>query len=187
MSENLYAITAQTTAHLLRIGDGPRILDDLIAPVNMTNYRPKKMDANKGWRDVWQVAPHFPLLLQASADWSDPEKCAKAVKTKSSNLFPKSFHGGLPVQFLRDLTAKLRASGFDVYFMILPELTQSFPGRDGVAEIAKQVPVIDLDQPLIYPELFDDDLFFDNAHRTADGAKQCAVKLARAYATLHKR
>lgn len=187
LAENLYAITAQTTAHLLCIGEGPRIFDDLIIPVNMTNHRPRKIDANKGWRDVWQVAPQFPALLEANAKWSDPQKCAKAVKTKSNALFPSWFHGGLPVEFLLELTAKLKASGFDVYFVILPELTQSFPGRDGVAEIAKQVPVIDLDQPLKYPEMFDSDLFFDNAHRTAAGATQSAVKLAQEYAALRKR
>ena len=185
--ENLYAITAQTTAHLLCIGEGSRILDDLIVPVNMTSYRPKRMDANKGWRDVWQIAPDFPHMLKANATWSDPDKCTNAIKAKSRNVCPESFHGGLPIQFLRDLTTKLKASGFDVYFIIMPELTPGFPGRDGVAEIVKEVPVIDLDQPLNHPELFDSDLFFDNTHLTADGAKQCAVKLAREYAALHSR
>ncbi|MGC6489053.1 MAG: hypothetical protein ACON4Z_15500 [Planctomycetota bacterium] len=176
--ENVYAITSQTVVNALRIGAGPRILKDLASPFDPRTFRPEDLLAERGWRDVADIAPGFPHMVRARQTWLPEQKRRQALEGKRRNLMLDKDAGGLPVAFLVDRARALEAAGFEVVYVVMPTLTRAFHGRDQVAALAEQVCVIDLDRPTEFPELFALDNFYDGAHLSAEGALACSRLLA---------
>lgn len=176
--ENVYAIASQTMVNALRIGAGPRILKELAAPFDPGTFRPEDLLAQRGWRDVADIAPGFPHMIRARDAWLPEPRRRKALEGKVQNLMLDKDAGGLPVGFLVERARELGAAGFEVTYVVMPTLTRAFHGRDQVAALAEKARVIDLDQPRKYPGLFALDHFYDGAHLSAEGARACSVLLA---------
>lgn len=152
----------------LCIGQGPRILDDVLA-----RWR-GGVAAVRRWPERGFAPPddlEDPILRQRRADFvGQPDVADRAIAAKRLDIAPPELRGGFDHASLRELTARLRAAGVQPIYVVMPSFCASFAGRDGVAEVAKENLVLELDRPDDHPQLFAASLWYDSTHMNRAGA-----------------
>lgn len=152
----------------LRIGQGPRILGDVLA-----RWRGGVV-AVRRWPERGFAPPDDlddPILRQRRADFvGDPVAADRVIAAKRQDIAPPELRGGFDHAALLALTARLQAAGVQPIYVVMPSFCSSFAGRDGVAQVARENLVLELDRPADHPELFAPSLWYDSTHMTRAGA-----------------
>ena len=172
-----YTVLAHTLVNFLRIGQGPRIADDLLRAargVTLQGAFPVKDD---GFRDVALDA--WPANKKAHDElMADPVPADIALAAKRRETFPPVQRGGFNYGAWQAFDSKVRAAGWEPIYIVMPLLSFGFQGRDAVEEIAKKAIVLDLDDPNRHPALFERSLWYDRSHMNRTGAEFLSHYLA---------
>ena len=159
-----------TLVNVLRIGQGARIVDDLLARARGDGYGMVYPPVAEGYYCIdetplehWQrvhrefvAAPTLPL---------------EAIAGKVKNIAPDWLAGTFRSEILRAEAAALQAAGIETVFVVLPEITWGFFGRAQVASI-RDLRVMELDHPQEQRPIFELDLWWDPSHLCRKGAER---------------
>ena len=164
-----------TCANFFRIGQGQRLVDDLLCASRDLPLKGTLKVRNEGIRNAAPVPEaadeHKQLLAKQRA-------LDRTLEFKRRNLLLSRFRGGFNFDAWQALDTRLRALAVEPVYVVMPIFDLGFQGRDAVAQIAQRAIVIDLDRPDVYPELFELDLWRDTQHLNSRGAEVLSRCLA---------
>ena len=181
----LHFVTAHTLVNALRIGQGPRLVDDLLRTNQGRTLDLVSPVAAEGFVPVEQVK-WAATFAAHEAYLANPEQAiATRDKKKVTKLLPQ-FHRGFSMSSWRRLDQRCRQLGIEPIYVVMPTMSWGFQGRDAVAELGDQAFVLDLDDPANHPTLFEIGLYYDPSHLNQEGssffsrylAEQMVMRLA---------
>ncbi|MFO1029935.1 MAG: hypothetical protein U1F60_02545 [Planctomycetota bacterium] len=175
--EQLRFVVAHTALNALSVGRGPRLVDGVVrhlqgepgpAPTAVPRHGAARIE------DVTEA----PVLANRRAFLADPEPATTARK-KITELVEGPWPSGCfdRASFAMQVQ-RLRALGVEPMFVVMPTWERGFRGRDGIAEVEREVRVLDLDHPLQNRPLFDRALYFDQSHLNEAGCTRFSDYLA---------
>jgi hypothetical protein len=170
-------VLMHSVSNALRLGQGGRITQDWIARSNGERL-PKAYDVEgRGWQSVATV--QLDHMIQASKDFpSQREHFERQLSWKATKAHMPGLVGGFNAAAIRKQASMLRAAGIEPIYVVMPTYSTDFYGRDGVAEVAKEVRVLELDDPAPNRPLYDWSGYYDASHLNADGATAFSRYLA---------
>ena len=175
-ASNLYGVVTHTLANLFRIGQGPRLLDDLLA-AGRGQVKRGATFADAGY-DNPELST-MDSMKSAHAEWLANAARRDSLFALISQDEPAAeLRGGFDLQSARGLAARLRAVGIEPLFVVMPSFAGNFNGRDGVSELAREEIVLALDRPRDHPSLFGFEWWQDQSHMTRAGAERFSRYLA---------
>lgn len=177
-----YALV-HTLANTLRLGQGPRILDDLLAEARGA-IRPKVfVPRNRGWEEFGDVRLEH-VLRDRKHFLYNPADHEAIVREMIARPIPKHLFGGFNADSLRAEAHAWRAIDIEPIFVIMPTVCRDFYGRDGVTGVTPELRILELDNPVANRALYDLELFFDASHYDVRGAEVFSRELATRLAAL---
>lgn len=177
--DELYRATAQCLANGFRIGQGPRILDDLLGGQERRNALAPQLEY-RGYEPLEPAtAPAF--RVEQHKTWiADPRGAAELLAEKRRELVPAAKRGGLRVDCLRRMAERVRAAGIELVFVVMPTYS-SFQGRDEVEEVKGFARVLECDVPAVDEGIYRFEYWFDSDHLLPAGAAAFSSLLAEKY------
>lgn len=165
----LMAITAHTLANHLRIGQAPRLVDDLVrTSLNVPLTNTKVGEA--GFIDLATVT--YQSMVDAHKEWlADSARRERMRKNLTDIDVPIQLRGGFDADSALEVARVVRAAGVTPIFLVMPSFSNNFNGRDGVDELRKHEIVLELDRIKDHPQLFDFALWHDHSHMNRQGAE----------------
>ena len=162
-------VLMHSASNALRLGQGSRITQDWIARAHGERL-PKAYDVeDRGWQSVASV--QLPHMVQAHEDFpSQREHFERQLSWKAGKAPIPALNGGFNAEAIRKQASMLRAVGIEPIYVVMPTYSTDFFGRDGVAEVAKEVRVLELDDPAPNRPLYDWAGYYDASHLGAEGA-----------------
>jgi hypothetical protein len=177
--EQVPGVVAHTLVNLFRIGQGPRIVTDLHRlAIGKPLVSAKLADA--GYVDI--TTTKLESLLQANREWLENHERRQDLERRVRAELPAAQRGGYDVASARGIADDLRAAGILPVFVVMPSFAGNFDGRDGVAALREHEIVIELDDPVAFPELYEVDRWFDQSHLTRSGAERLSRRFAEVFA-----
>jgi hypothetical protein len=170
-------VLMHSASNALRLGQGGRITQDWIARANGERL-PKAYDVeDRGWQSVATVT--LPHMVKEHEEFpSMRERFERQLSWKALKAPMPFLDGGFNAAAIRKQAAMLRAVGIEPIYVVMPTYSTDFYGRDGVADIAKEVRVLELDDPAPNRPLYDWSDYYDASHLNADGAAAFSRYLA---------
>ncbi|MCU0862370.1 MAG: hypothetical protein MUC36_01140 [Planctomycetes bacterium] len=166
--ELLGNIGAHTLVNGLRVGQGTRLLDDLLR----TDPFGPPSPGYQGFDDVKSELQQ-PERRRNNEEWlGNPAKAQGYLDWKVKVPLPPPLVGGLSTAVIREQARLLREVGIRPIFVVMPVWSQSLQGRDALPELAKELDIVVLDRPDEFPDLFRHEDYFDSDHLTAAGAQR---------------
>lgn len=165
----LVAITAHTLANHFRIGQGPRLVNDLVLTACQKPLTNASI-GNAGFIDLTTTKNQS--MLDAHKEWS--ENATRREKMRSdvtANVAPARLCGGFDLDSALEIAQSIRSAGVQPIFVVMPSFAANFFGRDGVDELAKRELVLQLDKVKEHSQLFDFALWHDQSHMNRQGAE----------------
>lgn len=177
---------AHTLANCLRLGQGTRIVEDLLLLARGRQLADISRIRDEGYKDV-AVDP-WPANLAAHKDLqANPTAVDKFLEMKGKSKVQPYMIGGFNLPAWRHMDRRLRDAGIEAIYVVMPALGSEFQGRDAVATIAQEAIVFDLDDPAAHAPLFQRALWYDRSHLANDGATFFSVYLAELVAVAPRR
>ncbi len=182
-AKNLLETAPHTAANAMKIGQGQRILDALIAE---SQGRPVPL--------AWAVPDRGYLSSAANASEDSkrvakeliekPELAAAMVATRMDPNNGQQFRGGFNYDAFQRQDNLLRSAGITPIYITVPYLYLKSPDFDTVNTLAQAYTVIDFDNPAAYPQLFEPNMYFDLGHFNESGAVLFTRLVARTIVSL---
>jgi hypothetical protein len=171
--------TAHTATNLLKVGQGSRILNDLLAAsrgqqlpntwrVEERGFKPSDIDASEFSR------------TEAAKLANDPNRGKELLKFKWSKEELDRMTGGFNFEEFARIDARVRSAGLLPVYVTIPSMYSTFHGYDAVRQLSEEHIVLDFDQPSDPYDLFDRRHYFDPGHFSRNGAEHFTRVLARA-------
>jgi hypothetical protein len=161
--------TAHTAANFFRVGQAPRIIDDVVHHAHGKALSGSELPWPTGWRNV-AINPWPGNLRAHEALLAAPQSRLKNLKTKRDQGIPTNLMGGFNLDAWRHIDRRIRSSGAEPIYVVMPTLSPPFRGSDALDIVARESFLIDLDNPTTHPSLFALENFYDPAHLNTDGA-----------------
>jgi hypothetical protein len=170
-------VLMHSASNALRLGQGGRITQDWLAKANGGRL-PKAYDvADRGWQSVASV--QLPHMVKEHEEFpSMREHFERQLSWKALKAPMPFLDGGFNAAAIRRQASMLRAAGIEPIYVVMPTYSNDFFGRDGVADIAKEVRVLELDDPAPNRPLYDWSDYYDASHLNAEGASLFSRYLA---------
>lgn len=170
-------LVAHTAANTFRVGQGVRLVDDLLAAATARRPFGARSFANRGFEPAEAIAG-APMREAAKRFATDPNWAKQLMGLRSSPAWLEKFLGGFPVdEFLR-VDALVREAGILPIYVVMPTYYVGFYGHDALPELARRTTVIHLDDPDEHPQLFDPRIWYDPGHFGQSGAAVFTSHLA---------
>lgn len=173
-----YFHVMHSLANFFRVGQGPRILDDVVARVR------------GGAPNFYRAPEHGYICVEAlrndyfakrHAEFVDgAAQHDESLATKAKNPDPEFLRGGFRFGPWRELDLRLRAAGIEPIYVVMPSFSLDFHGRDMLPELSRLAKVLVYDLPQANPGLFDHARWFDTTHLNRTGATMFSRLLAEA-------
>lgn len=156
-------LAAHTAANTFRVGQGARLVDDLLAAATARRPFGARVLANRGFEPAEAIAG-TPMREAAKRFAADPGWAKQLLGMRSSPAWLEKFVGGFPVdEFLR-VDSLVREAGILPIYVVMPTYYVGFYGYDALPELARRTTVLNLDDPGQHPQLFDSRIWFDPGH-----------------------
>ena len=178
-------VLAHTLVNALRVGQGPRILDDWCR--RWSGQAPSRFvpDADRGFAPLSAEAPPSPNRAEQHRAWAANPKLAETLLWhKRRHGLPEAYRGGFDHWSCERQIARLEEAGIELVYVVMPSHTIHFYGRDGLDEHADEVAILSFEDPDAYPELYRFENWFDETHLGEAGAERFSLLLADAVAAL---
>lgn len=175
-------IVAHTLVNTFRIGQAGRITRDCFRRAMGAKLSPGTPVEHGGFAELalGSVDKH---RAKQHREWlENPAAANKLLAAKRDNLCPEWMVGGFNIDAFRAQLAQIEATGIEVVYVVMPQISFGFYGRDGVPEAAKLATVLLLDSPSDDPDLYDLKLWFDSNHMIRSGANLVSRRIAEKYA-----
>lgn len=162
-------LVAHTAANTFRVGQGARLVDDLLAAATARRPFGARSFANRGFEPAEDIAG-TPMREAAKRFATDPGWAKQLMRLRTSPAWLEKFTGGFPVdEFLR-VDALVREAGILPIYVVMPTYYVGFYGYDALPELARRATVVHLDDPEQHPQLFDPRIWYDPGHFGNAGA-----------------
>lgn len=176
LSQANYSIS-HTLANVFRIGQGPRIVDDLLA-AGRGKQLPRTWELrNGGWEAFGD-----PQLAHVARDrkyfLENPDKTESVLADMVRSTTAKHMVGGFNHEAIQADASSWRAVGLEPIYVVMPTINRDLFGRDEIDLFARSAVVFDLDRPAENRPLYDLPLFYDASHYDESGAKVFSGELA---------
>jgi hypothetical protein len=159
-----------TLANALAVGQGPRLCDDWLRATRGEALRGAYPVADEGFKDV-AIDP-WPANRQAHEDMlANPAAVDATLQQKRSMKFPPNCAPGFNLPAWEAFDRACREAGVEPTYVVMPSLGFLFPGRGGVADVMPRAIVLDLDDVVAHPTVFERSLWYDRSHLNDRGAK----------------
>lgn len=166
-----YHHVVHTLVNVLRIGQGGRMLDDLLARARGAGYPMVYPPVDEGYYCIDETSlEHWQLVHKKFV--AEPTQPLEAIAGKVQDVAPSWLAGTFRSDILRAEAAALEAAGIETVFVVLPEISWGFFGRAQVASIRGDLRVMELDHPEEERPMFDLDLWWDSSHLCRKGAER---------------
>ena len=176
--EDAYFVCIHTLANALRVGQGTRIVDDLLVRAQGRVPGGGAAERDEGWENV-DSALALPHRRRQHEAWrADPARAANLLREKRDRLRRPPPDGQFNHAALQAQAERLRAVGIEPIFVVMPSYNVGWLGRGGMARAARAVRLLDMDDPDRFPTVFEFDRWFDNDHLRLDGATAFSRRLA---------
>ncbi len=169
-AEKAYFALCHTAVNYLRIGQGPRLVEDWLLSTQGKPPLGAWPVQDGGWKDVVAIA--WPATVaEHKAMVANPKPTDDILAHRlTQNVLPVLLPGWNDAAF-DQMDRALRAAGIEPIYVTPPQLGNFFQGRGAIPELAKRAIVLDLDDPKAHPELFRRELWYDRSHMNREGAK----------------
>ena len=181
--DQIYFSGMHTAANVLRIGQGPRIFDALLARWLGQPIPGSGQVAECGFYAT-EVGAAEPVRAAAKQFAEEEDRPKKLLAWKWDAARQAMQRGGFPLDVFLAMDRRLRAAGMVPCYVVMPTYLADFHGRDAIPEVARHAVVLDLDRPDRHPELFERGLWFDPGHYRRHGAEFITGWLAERLAEL---
>lgn len=167
--DQVHFLVAHTAANAFRVGQGGRLIDDLLAAASgrrlwgagkFPNRGFDPADRNAG-ADMREAAKRFA---------EEPDRPKQLLNYRFSKAALDKLLGGFPVDEFFRIDARVREAGIEPIYVVMPSYYSAFFGYDAIPELARRTAVVDLDQPERHPLLFEPSMWFDPGHFGRAGA-----------------
>lgn len=175
-------ILAHTTVNMFRIGQAGRIVRDVVRRSVGAKLSPGAEIAAEGFEELSVEAAPKNRVRQHREWQSDLAGATKMLEARKQNLCPDWMKGGFNLEAFRRQVVQLEAAGIEVAYVVMPQLSYGFYGRDGVVDAKKLATVIEIDSPNDNADLYQFDLWFDSNHLLKQGAELVSRRVAEKYA-----
>ncbi|MGC6487998.1 MAG: hypothetical protein ACON4Z_10160 [Planctomycetota bacterium] len=178
-------VLAHTLVNALRVGQGPRILDDWCR--RWSGRLPSRFfaHANRGYAPLSAENPPSKIRGEQHRAWiANPQLAENLLWHKRNRGLPEEYRGGFDHWSCERQIARLEEAGIELVYVVMPSHTIHFYGRDGLDEHADEVVVLDFEDPDEFPTLYQFENWFDETHLGAAGAMRFSTLLADAVAAL---
>ena len=178
-------VLAHTLVNGLRIGQGPRILDDWCRRWDGRAPSRFALDADRGFAPLSAEHPPSPIRGEQHRAWvANPQIAASMLWHKRHRDLPEEFRGGFDHWGCQRQIARLKAAGIQLIYVVMPSHSIHFHGRDGLDEHDDEVSILSFEDPDAYPDLYRFEQWFDSTHLGEAGAEHFSALLADAVAAL---
>ena len=165
----LQYVALHSLSNALRLGQGTRLVKDWLARARGERL-PKAYDvASSGWDDVSAVKLEH-MIREHEEFPSLRAHFEQQLSWKVTNQRIEDLEGGFNAGAVRTIASRLRSAGVEPIFVVMPSFSCDFYGRDGVAEVAREVRVLELDDPAPNRPIYDWSCYYDSSHLNAQGA-----------------
>lgn len=176
-AEQAQYVLLHSLSNALCLGQGVRITSDWIAKSHRERI-PNAYDvADGGWQDVASLDLEHMRKEHANFS-SQPEACERKLGWKVSRDRIEVLEGGFNPAAVRSIAERMRACGVEPIFVVMPTYASDFFGRDGVAGIASEVRILELDDPAPNRPIYELSYYYDVSHLNSEGAKAFSRFLA---------
>ena len=163
-------VALHSLSNALRLGQGTRIVSDVLAR-SQGERLPNAYDVGRGgWEDIAAVKLDHMIReheeFSAKRDLFERQLSWKVAHTRLEGL-----EGGFNAGAVRTIASRLRSAGVEPIFVVMPSFSCDFYGRDGVAEVAQEARVLELDDPAPNRPIYDWSSYYDGSHLNAEGAE----------------
>jgi len=185
--QQVWDIAQHTIVNGLRIGQGPRIARDLLdrwRALPPAGYGPM---SHAGFVEIGPEKA-AEERLRTHREWvSAPAEAADMLDAKRAELVPQRLHGGFNFAAFHAQRNRLLQAGIEVNYIVMPNYSNWFRGRDALDELRETACILELDRPLDFAPLFTFELWFDASHVLRPGAYAISFVLADEYDKAHDR
>lgn len=179
MLAQMQFVLAHTLVNHLRIGAGPAVLQDLVAP-------PFRTDGAYGVveRGYWPAENAVGTFEAERAKQmaADPEYAKGQLGWKLGGGMAAEAAVGWNAAAFAALDARIRDCGITPIYVTMPTFYADFFGRPAAHAAVAGAAHVDLDRPRELPELFETALWFDPGHVRRGGAERISALLAERFA-----
>lgn len=170
-------LLVHTLGNALNVGQGPRIVDDLVRLGGGRPVRRARPVADLGWKAVEAGRlPH--MLAEHEAFVRSPEVFEERLIGRIADPVPAALRGGFRADAILDFAARAERQGVAVVFVVMPVVRSDLHGRDQLPELAGKVRVLTFDEPLRHRSLYEPEHFHDPSHLSTTGAEWFSRRLA---------
>lgn len=163
-------VLAHTLTNGLRVGQGLRLLDDLAARAAGRRVPGSWPLKNRGWRDA-DMKDNPAQVLKGRAQFQASMNVRFDLLAGRDVDVPALQAGAFCLDEVREQIARCRDAGIELIFVVMPSWESSFEARGRVRELAGEVRLLELDDPVGNEALYDLDLWFDYSHFVRRGAE----------------
>ncbi len=168
-AKNLLETSSHTAANTLSLGQGRRILEDLIASAQGHPIPNTWAVPDRGFQSSATTASEDSRKL-AQELRDKPELAAARVATRMDPTNARYYNGDFKYEEFQRQDSLLRAAGLIPIYITVPYLYLKSPSFETVENLAKTYVIFDFDHPTNYPQLFEPALYFDPGHFNEAGA-----------------
>jgi len=174
-------VLAHTLTNSLRIGQGPRILDDWCHRWTGRGFRRFGILPGRGFMPITMENAPNDIRRRQHQKWvANPKWAATMLDRKRSGGLPAEYRGGFDHVTCRRQIARLKEAGIELIYVVMPTYRNGFAGRDGLDDVANEVRIVRFDDPDAFPELYGFENWFDAGHMSLSGAELFSARLAEA-------
>lgn len=166
---------AHTLANALHIGQGPRILDDLLQ-----GWRGGRKAAPVADRGFWSPeTTNETRVQQARREFvQNPGDSMEVLRGKREFALLVGDDDSPLLRQQRAQVARLREAGLEVVYVVMPTLQIDFVGRAEVQALAAENPVLELDVVAALEPRAAPSWWFDRSHLSREGAAWASRRMA---------
>jgi hypothetical protein len=168
---------AHTACNLLRIGQGPRILSEVVDRTIDENLPPRPAPPDEGYI-ASDTVNDANVKNAATALATEAAKRQGYLAYKFSAQAQARLVGNYPLESLRGLHARIRAAGIHPVYVVMPTLYADFYGNDATAGLVRELDAIDLDTKEFHEAELTTSDWFDPGHLSRSGAEKISRMLA---------
>jgi hypothetical protein len=163
-------VLAHTLTNGLRVGQGLRLLDDLAACAAGRRVPGSWPLKDRGWRDA-DIKDNPAHVLKGRAQFQASMNVRFDHLAGRDLDVPALQAGAFCLDEVREQIARCREAGIELIFVVMPSWESSFEARGRVRELAGEVRLLELDDPVGNEALYAVDLWFDFSHFVRRGAE----------------
>lgn len=178
---NLGFLVAHAATNLFRIGQGVRIAQATLARWCGAVPPVAQPLPARGFDPLTPATAPANRVAQYEQWRAAPQQAEKMLGWKRGPGLPRYLEqgrGSFNVAAFRRQNVRLRAAGIEPLYVVMPVYSNSFFGREVLAELAAEATILVLDDQETCSDIFRFDYWFDSDHLLPEGAERFSGLLA---------